>query len=176
MERLYLQIRKHLENRVTRNLFLYNTFSLLFVFHTALVHAQPGTIDFERVSAWYGYPNSFIEDIKEDRFGFLWFGTNEGLFRYDGYEFKVYRHDVRDSTSLSSPNIKDICETRNGEIWIGTNYGLNLLDRRTGKFQRFLPEPRHEPTTKITNLIRSVFEDSRGVSPRRTTPPLPGRQ
>ncbi len=161
-ENAYLNICRHLENGAARNLFLSLTFSLAFVFHAALVHAQTGPVDFERVSAWYGYPNSFIEDIKEDRFGFLWFGTNEGLFRYDGYEFKVYRHDVRDSTTLSSPNIKDICETRNGELWIGTNYGLNFLDRRTGKFQRFLPEPRNQPTTKSTNLIRNVFEDSRG--------------
>lgn len=161
-ERSSQQIRKQLENRVASKLFPCTTFSLIFFFHTAFARAQPGPVDFERVSAGYGYPNSYIEDIKEDRFGFLWFGTNEGLFRYDGYEFKVYRHDVRDSTSLSSPNIKDICETRNGEIWIGTNYGLNFLDRRTGKFQRFLPAPRNEPTAKISNLIRRVFEDSRG--------------
>ncbi|TNE47337.1 MAG: hybrid sensor histidine kinase/response regulator, partial [Bacteroidetes bacterium] len=162
LDNAYLSIRKHLGNRVARNLIFYLTCSLAFVLHTAFLHAQIGTIDFERVSAWHGYPNSYIEDIKEDRFGFLWFGTNEGLFRYDGYEFKVYRHDVRDSTTLSSPNIKDICETRNGELWIGTNSGLNLLDRRTGKFQRFLPGPQDEPTTKSTNLIRRVFEDSRG--------------
>lgn len=158
-ENSYLNIRKYLESLAAGNLFL---FTLAFVLLTTRSHAQPGTVDFERVSASYGYPNSFIEDIKEDRFGFLWFGTNEGLFRYDGYEFKVYRHDVRDSTTLSSPNIKDICETRDGEIWIGTNYGLNLLDRRTGKFQRFLLAPPNQPTTKSTNLVRRVFEDSRG--------------
>jgi signal transduction histidine kinase/CheY-like chemotaxis protein/ligand-binding sensor domain-containing protein/HPt (histidine-containing phosphotransfer) domain-containing protein len=119
-------------------------------------------LDIERVSANYGLPNGYIYDIKEDRFGFLWFGVNEGLFRYDGYEFKAYRHDVRDSTTLSSTNIQAICESRNGEIWLGTGHGLNLLDRRTGKVQRFFPAPRNETTTKIFNFIRSVFEDSRG--------------
>lgn len=161
-ENAYPFIRRQLENLATRNLFLCITCPLTFFFHTALIYAQIGTVDFERVSAGYGYPNSFIFDIKEDQFGFLWFGTNEGLFRYDGYEFKVYRHTIRDTTTLSSPNIRDICETRNGELWIGTNYGLNFLDRRTGKFQRFLLAPRNEPTTKSTNLIRRVFEDSRG--------------
>ena len=124
--------------------------------------AQFDNVSFDRVSAKYGLPNGYIKDIFEDQFGFLWFGTREGVFRYDGYEFKAYRHDVRDSTTMSNPNVNDICEDRSGGIWVGTNNGLNLLDRRTGKFQRFLPAPRNETTSKIYNLIRRVFEDSRG--------------
>ncbi|MBI1225324.1 MAG: response regulator [Bacteroidetes bacterium] len=119
-------------------------------------------MNFERVSVNEGLPNSYIYDIKEDRFGFLWFAVDEGLFRYDGYEFKAYRHNVHDSTSLSSTNVHWVCEARDGELWIGTGHGLNLLDRRTGKVQRYLPGARNDTKTKINNYIRRVFEDSRG--------------
>ncbi len=140
----------------------YFIFLFFFICQYTFLNAQFENVNFDRVSAKYGLPNGYIKDIHEDKYGFLWFGTREGIFRYDGYEFKAYRHDVRDSTTMSNPNVNEICETRNGEIWVGTNNGLNLLDRRTGKFQRYLPAPRNETTTKINNLIRKVFEDSRG--------------
>ena len=140
----------------------YLLFLSFLICQYSFLTAQYDNISFDRVSAKYGLPNGYIKDIMEDHFGFLWFGTREGLFRYDGYEFKAYRHDISDSTTLSNPNINEVCESSSGEIWVGTNNGLNLLDRRTGKSQRFLPSPQNETTSKINNLIRKVFEDSRG--------------
>ncbi len=137
-------------------------FLCFLISQSCFLAAQFDNLSFDRVSAKYGLPNVYIKDIFEDHYGFLWFGTREGIFRYDGYEFKAYRHDVKDSTTLSNPNINMVVEDQDGWIWIGTNNGLNLLDRRTGKSQRFLPAPRNETTSKINNLIRKVFEDSRG--------------
>ena len=138
---------------------------LLFYFFIGLfpvVSAQFDYVRFERVSAQYGLPNGHIKDIIEDQFGFLWFGTREGIFRYDGYEFKAYRHDIRDSTSLSHPDVNSITEDRNGEIWIATSDGLCLLDRRTEHFQRFYPVPKDDPDAKRHNNINNIIEDQSG--------------
>ena len=69
-----------------------------FAFQSILLKAQFENLSFERIDADQGLPNCNIEEAIEDHFGFLWFATCEGLFRYDGYEFKAYRHDVKDST------------------------------------------------------------------------------
>ncbi|GJM32510.1 MAG: hybrid sensor histidine kinase/response regulator [Saprospiraceae bacterium] len=122
--------------------------------------AQFDKLRFERISVNQGLPNCAIEEAIEDHFGFLWFATCEGLFRYDGYQFKAYRHDVMDSTSLSNPYVQSLIEDREGNIWVGTANGLDLLDRRTGKFQRFKPFPA-DKETKIRNQVWKIFEDSR---------------
>jgi signal transduction histidine kinase/ligand-binding sensor domain-containing protein/DNA-binding response OmpR family regulator len=140
----------------------YLLFLSFFICHNYYLTAQYDKVSFDRVSANNGMPNSHVFDIKGDQFGFLWFGTNEGLFRYDGYEFKAYRHDIRDSTTLSSTNIYWAHEARNGGFWLATGHGLNKLDRRTGKVQRFFPVPKNEMSSKINNYIRRVFEDRQG--------------
>lgn len=123
--------------------------------------AQYGQFDIERVSSKYGQPNGVIYQFLEDRYGFLWIGTGDGIFRFDGYEFKAYRHDAQDSTALSHPKAYTILEDHAGEIWAGTTYGLNLLDRRTGTFKTILPFPKEGRKSKSSNLVRVIFEDSR---------------
>ena len=56
----------------------------------------------------------------QDRSGFMWFGTNEGLNRFDGYTFKVYEYDSRDSLSLIQNRVNSMCEASDGTIWICT--------------------------------------------------------
>jgi ligand-binding sensor domain-containing protein/signal transduction histidine kinase len=68
----------------------------------------------------------------------MWFGTIDGLNRFDGFEFTVYKHEPRDSNSLSSSNITCLVYDEDGTLWIGTNGGgLNSFDHRTGKFTRY---------------------------------------
>ena len=124
--------------------------------------AQVDQMHVERLSAAYGLPNGAIKDIIQDRYGFLWFATREGIFRYDGYEFEAYRHDVHDSTSLSHPNVNDLYEDDDGNLWIGSSNGLNLLDRRTKTFQRFYPAPDNEIKTKILNTVNHITSDRGG--------------
>ena len=126
-----------------------------------LLMAQLENLSFERIDADQGLPNCNIEEAIEDHFGFLWFATCEGLFRYDGYEFKAYRHDVKDSTSLSDPYVHSLLEDRAGNLWVGSASSLNLLDRRTGKFQRFKPDT-EDTKAKLSNHVWKIFEDSRG--------------
>lgn len=91
---------------------------------------------FERIGNQSGPSHNSVLAITQDREGFLWFGTADGLNRYDGYEFVVYRHDPRDSTSLSHNTVTALLEDTEGRFWVGTENGLNQFDRAAGHFSR----------------------------------------
>lgn len=97
----------------------------------------------------------------QDRKGYLWIGTIDGLNRYDGYRFHIYRPDPLDSTSISSNYIVDILEDRRGNIWVATFNGLNRYDWGCDCFVRFTDQSdgdRHLPGKILTDLL----EDDRG--------------
>ena len=81
-------------------------------------------------------PHRSIYSVIEDRDGFLWIGTLDGLGRYDGYEMLVFRHDPDDPATLSNNAIHVLLEDRRGVLWVGTEDGLDSLDRRTLRFTR----------------------------------------
>jgi len=91
---------------------------------------------FENFSIPQGLSNPTINTIIEDKYGFLWLGTDDGLSRYDGYEFKVYKNNPSDSTSLPGNTIYAISEDNNGNLWIGGNNVLVKYDRKNDKFIR----------------------------------------
>ena len=84
-----------------------------------------------------GLSHNTVHALLQDRRGFLWVGTADGLDRYDGYEFVVYRHDPRDPTSLASSTINALAEDAAGTLWIGTDAGLHRRDPVTGRFVRY---------------------------------------
>lgn len=96
---------------------------------------------FEQLTIEHGLPHNAVRCILQDSHGFLWFGTADGLARYDGYQFNIYRHDIADSTSISNNKILAICEDRFENLWIGTYNGLNKLDRSTETFARYSQGP-----------------------------------
>src|SRR5688500_14804529 len=96
-------------------------------------HAQ--TIKFEHLGIREGLSHSNVKGILEDRQGFMWFATHDGLNKYDGYKFIVYKNIQNDSTSLSHNNVWRIIEDSNGNIWVATwGGGLNMFDRQTEQF------------------------------------------
>ncbi|MBI1307550.1 MAG: hypothetical protein GC181_13190 [Bacteroidetes bacterium] len=102
------------------------------------VTAQRDVIHFENIGRENGLAQSTINGILQGKEGFMWFATAEGLHRFDGYEFKVFKHDARDSTSLSNNHITTIYEDSRGYIWVGTYTGeVNRFDKITHKFQKF---------------------------------------
>ncbi len=137
-------------------------FSVFFICQSIYLLAQFSNVKFERISAQFGLPNGYIKDIVEDKYGYIWFGTREGVYRYDGYEFKAFRHDVQDSLSLAHPNVNEIIEDRNGEIWVATNFGLSLLNRRTGKFKRYRRPRTDERRLKNINGFNKLVEVGKG--------------
>jgi len=119
-------------------------------------------IDFERISLREGLSQSVIQAIVQDRKGFLWFGTEDGLNRFDGYRFTVYRYQADNPRSLIYNEIKSLHEDRAGVIWIGTfEGGLSRFDPAIGTFTGF----RHDPSNRASlaaNTVRCLFEDRGG--------------
>lgn len=114
---------------------------------TAGAAGSPGPVpwaaSFERIGINQGLSQSVVTSIHQDDLGFLWFGTQEGLNRYDGRSFKVYRHDPRDPESLSSSSIEAIAGDGEGRLWLGTDDGgVNILNPRTGNINVL----RHDPS------------------------------
>ena len=84
-----------------------------------------------------GLSHNRINCIYQDSYGYLWIGTNDGLNRYDGYKFEIYRNSNDDNASLSNNMISSITEDAEGNIWVGTQKGLNKLNRSTKQFTRY---------------------------------------
>ncbi|MCV9386672.1 hybrid sensor histidine kinase/response regulator transcription factor [Reichenbachiella ulvae] len=101
-------------------------FFVVFFFSSLNLWAQ--SYEFETFSKKDGLSDNNVNCIYQDYQGFMWFGTDEGLNRFDGYEFKKYRHKVEDAGSLTSNIIQSITQDQNQDFWIGTaDGGLNLL-------------------------------------------------
>lgn len=113
-------------------------FVFLFVFTAIDVFSQEGTIKFENVSTREGLSQSSPNCIFQDSRGILWIGTEDGLNKYDGYSFIVYKPEVNNPGSISNNRIKCIIESKDGNLWIGTNGGgLNVYDRKKDLFEYF---------------------------------------
>ncbi|MGL1889080.1 MAG: ATP-binding protein [Reichenbachiella sp.] len=84
-----------------------------------------------------GLVNNTILCIHQDAHNFMWFGTRDGLHRYDGYEFKIYKSSNSDSTSITNNFIRDIKEDSKGNLWIATEQGINMFDPRIEKFTHY---------------------------------------
>lgn len=117
----------------------------------------PKNIRFERLGLEDGLSQSAILATLQDHQGYLWFGTQDGLNRYDGYSFTVFRHDAEDSNSLSSSGILSLAEDADGYLWIGTwGGGLNRYNPITEKFTAYQNNPNNPSSLSedtITDLL-----------------------
>ncbi len=124
--------------------------------------AYRAPVRFEALSIEQGLSQSSVVAILQDRTGFLWFGTDNGLNRYDGYDFRVFRNDPSDPASIADSKILALLEDSRGRLWIGTNYGgLNLFDRDREAFVRARPNPA-DPRSLSSNGVSSILEDRNG--------------
>ncbi len=107
------------------------------------IQSQPLT--FRRIGTEQGLSQCTVVAMLQDRYGFMWFCTQDGLNRFDGYTFNIYKHNPADSTSLSSSMILSIYEDHEGILWVGTYNGLNRFDRASGTFTRYYPDSVRTP-------------------------------
>lgn len=113
---------------------------------------------FSNLSLADGLSQITVSCIHQDTNGFMWFGTRNGLNRYDGYNFDIFLSNPDDNTSITDNHIISITEDREGNLWIGTNNGLNKLDINTNKFERFYAD-NSSPKGLSHNTIYSVYAD-----------------
>lgn len=138
---------------------LLNNFFLQAILVTSL-YAQPSRVKFERISIEQGLSQSSINTILQDSEGFLWFGTQEGLNKYDGYEFRIYKHRPNNPNSLAHNWIKTLTEDCFGNIWIGTfGGGLSMFDRQQNKFYNFQYDSAN-PGSLSNNTVLALWEDN----------------
>ncbi len=120
-----------------------------------------GHVYFEHIDKSTGLSNMAVSSIVQDSQGFMWFGTQGGLNRYDGYEFKTYKKKPFDSNSLSHDLIQTLYMDRDDILWIGTYNGLNRFDLKTGIITRY--EHRTGDSASLSNdVVVAIQRDSRG--------------
>ena len=131
--------------------------TILFLFLTVTGFPQNNLV-FEHYSVQNGLPNPTVYDVLQDKYGFLWIATGDGLCRYDGYEFKVYKNNPNDSTSLPSNTVLSIIEDDDGNLWIG---GIGLFAKYVRKTGTFVPLQFDRGSRTGTIQIWKLFEDSK---------------
>lgn len=132
-----------------------------FLFYiSTTADAQQNQYPFTRLDIKNGISHNQVNAVLKDNKGFIWLGTIAGLNRYDGYGFKIFRHDLRDSTSLSDDGVSQIFEGPGTKLWINTRNGFNIFDPLTEKFDR-------NPQKSLSQLgipgatINDIIKDSK---------------
>ena len=133
----------------------------IFVICPAMCLSQPTNLRFKHISAEEGLSNSTIECIFQDDRGFIWFGTRDGLNRYDGNHMVVYRYNPQDTNSISDNYVRCISQDKSGALWVGTSNGLNRFDPKTARFTRFKTKTDNQSSISH-NLITSICERKTG--------------
>lgn len=123
----------------------------------SLETANKLSIAIENIGIEDGLSQGMINDVVEDSLGYLWVATKDGLNRYDGSGFKIFRHDPTDSTSISDNFVYSLLVDSKGRLWVGTqSNGVNLFDPSTERFLRFGKKQLG------SKFIGEVLEDGRG--------------
>lgn len=112
-------------------------FFLSFLLIAMGVSAQTNTYRLSNLSTVDGLSQSSVIAIRQDAVGQMWFGTRDGLNKYDGSRFTIYRNNPKDSTSISNNDILAIEEDKSGKMWVGTYNGLNCYDPVKNSFQQY---------------------------------------
>ncbi|WP_157687523.1 hybrid sensor histidine kinase/response regulator [Pedobacter psychrophilus] len=116
-----------------------------------------GDIKFKHLTIDNGLSQNTVTTIFQDHKGLIWIGTWDGLNKYDGYNFEIYRNDGRNPKSLSDNKVNAIFEDKKQKLWVGTTSGLNLFDRDLEEFKSF-PNERNK-----SYAVSSIVEDTNGI-------------
>lgn len=147
---------------VLRSLFL-----LLIATNISLVKGDDffeiGSPFFHTVAGMETLDSSVITALHQDKEGYIWIGTQEGLLRYDGYQFKVFQHDPENSSSIAGNYVRTIWQTPDDRIWIGTmSNGVSIIDIATNKVIRMSANVDSAKHRLSHNQVRAIFGDDNG--------------
>jgi signal transduction histidine kinase/ligand-binding sensor domain-containing protein/DNA-binding response OmpR family regulator len=125
-------------------------------------HAQ-NSLKFEHLTTENGLSQNDVNTIFQDSQGFMWFGTHDGLNRYNGYEFTVFNPNLSNPNTINSNLIWDIAEDKNSNLWIATTgSGLNYFDRNTETFKHFRNNKNDEKSL-INDFINAIYIDDENL-------------
>lgn len=148
--------------RIAKYYFKIILISVLHLFFWANLYSQGSKIAFDKLTIEAGLSQSNVLSIAQDSMGFMWFGTKDGLNRYDSQQFEVFRHLENDPNSLSSSQIiSSLLTDTKGNLWVGTQNGLNKYVSETKCFIRFQNDPKNKKSLS-NNTVRSIYEDREG--------------
>lgn len=116
--------------------------------------SQESDLNFVNFSSEDGLSSNTVTAILKDKCGYMWFGTDDGLNKFDGVNFSVYRHKETDTTSIGANSILAMHEDRFGNLWVGTNTTLSLYNRKKDCFTNY--------QVTLDNTVRALFRDYLG--------------
>lgn len=116
---------------------------------------------FKHFTTQNGLSQNSSQCILQDHYGFMWIGTQDGINRYDGYSFVIYKPVPGDSTSLPGNSVRALLEDSKGNLWIGTRSGLARYDRAANKFVRY-DGTKDSTSGPTSNIIMDIEEDKQG--------------
>lgn len=134
---------------------------VIFCITSQLAFSQRKELIFDHISLDEGLPNVPINCITQDSYGYIWLGTTQGLFKYNGYSFTRYVYSAKDSTSISDNFINCIVEDADKDLLIGTNgRGFCVYHREDDRFERF---SHHDSIASsiVNNTVKTIFQDSK---------------
>ena len=149
--------------RQVKNIFLLPAILLFTVscLKPAELSAQLKYAEFYKISVQNGLSSDFVKSVIQDREGFYWIATSDGLNRFDGTSFRVFRYDKNDTASLSHNLCMIVMEGKDGDIWVGTQKGLSRYQKKTGRFRRYyFHHPKYNDD--IINPVYTLMEDKDG--------------
>ncbi len=130
--------------------FQYFLLPILLLLYSYIALLARETLRFRHITIDEGLSQGAVYALAQDRQGFVWIGTKDGLNKYDGYGFTIYQHNPFDSATISNNFITAIFEDSRGVLWIGTaEGGLNRLNKVNGKFKHF--RHRSDDTASLSN-------------------------
>lgn len=142
---------------------VYKFLLLLFLVYSEPGFAQINNLNFNAWTKENGLPSNFVNAVAKDQFGFLWIGTNDGLYRFDGPDaFKIYRkNDGKTSNGLQSNYIRSLYSDSEGNLWIGTKSGgITKFSQTTNTWKTYQYDDDYSKRALNQNDVLSIFEDS----------------
>ncbi|CAN5391524.1 two-component regulator propeller domain-containing protein [soil metagenome] len=134
---------------------------IYFILVQQCLYAQNDQYKFSHLDITNGLSDNQVNTIFKDDKGFMWFGTTAGLDRYDGYKFRIFKHDANNPNSLGENNVQSINEGPGRELWLFTHSGISIYNSTTESFSNNIANQLARYNIK-TNQVRSIKKDADG--------------
>jgi len=134
---------------------------IIIVFACLTANGQNQSFSFERIPTQKWLHQNNINCVTQDNQGFLWFGTNNGMYRFDGYSVAEFKHETHNSNSIAHNNVNHLYIDKAGVLWIGSWGGLTSYNMSTGIFTRYKHDPKNIRSLS-NNDVRSIIQDDAG--------------